>query len=234
MRCIFCGSPDFKVLGNLGNRRHYRCNLCGLEWNRRIEQIENNKANEDYLRGLPKKWWLRIAALFVISAFVSSAFIIVFYHIFISWFLLDICRIFFVILFFVRATRLFFACLLISTYLLSIWIVCPFACCCFFRISWLYVYIINTIYARTLASWSTKVVLFLALELSVVIYIWLTFLFWYLSIRSIISITHACCTRLSIDTVLCHAVKSFIITLFTWITYIQAIVVAWIIIPPLV
>ena len=46
----------FKVLGDIGNRRYYRCNRCGLEWNRKIEQIEaNNKANEDYLTGVPKK-----------------------------------------------------------------------------------------------------------------------------------------------------------------------------------
>jgi uncharacterized C2H2 Zn-finger protein len=54
MRCV-CGSPDFKVLGDIGNRRYYRCNRCGLEWNRKIELIEaNNKANEEYLRGVPK------------------------------------------------------------------------------------------------------------------------------------------------------------------------------------
>jgi hypothetical protein len=57
MRYIFCDSPDFKILGDIGNRRHYRCNRCGLEWNRKIEQIEaNDKANEDYLRSVPKKW----------------------------------------------------------------------------------------------------------------------------------------------------------------------------------
>ena len=53
MRCV-CGSPDFKVLCDIGNRRYYRCNRCGLKWNRKIEQIENNKANEEYLRGVPK------------------------------------------------------------------------------------------------------------------------------------------------------------------------------------
>ncbi|HEU4822478.1 MAG TPA: hypothetical protein VFS97_03555 [Nitrososphaeraceae archaeon] len=56
MRCISCDSPDYKILDNVGNRRYYRCNRCGLEWNRKIEQIEaNNKVNEDYLRGLPRK-----------------------------------------------------------------------------------------------------------------------------------------------------------------------------------
>ena len=57
MRCISCDSPDYKVLGNVENRRYYRYNRCGLEWNRKIEQIEaNNKANEYYLTGVPKKW----------------------------------------------------------------------------------------------------------------------------------------------------------------------------------
>ncbi|HKG89139.1 MAG TPA: hypothetical protein VKA95_12505 [Nitrososphaeraceae archaeon] len=57
MRCIFCDSPDFRVLGNVGNRRHYRCNRCGLECSRKLEQIEaNDKVNKDYLTGVPKKW----------------------------------------------------------------------------------------------------------------------------------------------------------------------------------
>jgi predicted secreted protein len=48
MRCIFCGSPDFKVLGNLGNRRHYRCNLCGFEMNEILNKIiDISKASED-------------------------------------------------------------------------------------------------------------------------------------------------------------------------------------------
>ena len=51
MRCV-CSTTDFKVLGNVGNRRYNRCNRCGLEWNRKTEQIENNKADEDYLRGI--------------------------------------------------------------------------------------------------------------------------------------------------------------------------------------
>ena len=57
MRCVSCDSPDLNtilemrcVLGNVGNRRYYKCNLCGLEWNRKID-----KANEDYLRGVPRK-----------------------------------------------------------------------------------------------------------------------------------------------------------------------------------
>jgi len=54
---MFVVVPDFKILGDIGNRRHYRCNRCGLEWwNRKIEQIEaNNKASEDYLRDVPFK-----------------------------------------------------------------------------------------------------------------------------------------------------------------------------------
>jgi hypothetical protein len=62
MKCVSCDSPDLNIilemrcaLGNVGNRRYYRCNRCGLEWNRKIEQIEDNKVTEDYLRGLPRK-----------------------------------------------------------------------------------------------------------------------------------------------------------------------------------
>ena len=62
MRCVSCDSPDLNiilemrcVLGNVGNRRYYRCNRCGFEGNRKIEPIEDNKANEDYLVGVPRK-----------------------------------------------------------------------------------------------------------------------------------------------------------------------------------
>ena len=48
MGCVSCDSLDFSVLGNVGNRRYYKCNRCGLEWNRKIDQIENDKATIRY------------------------------------------------------------------------------------------------------------------------------------------------------------------------------------------
>jgi len=53
---LFVIATKTKVLGDIGNRTYYRCNGCGLEWKRKIEQTEDSKPNEDYLRGVPKKW----------------------------------------------------------------------------------------------------------------------------------------------------------------------------------